>query len=130
MRTIYATIALFLAVAGCDPYPGDSYFYAAYDAQKLRPTPERMRTLYLEVEACSGMDGNFREVTWWVADDLDGAVGRFYRPASILIKLSVLGDRAEDWAIGHESLHHILYRNGYGMDPDHGHSLWGECAAR
>jgi hypothetical protein len=106
-------VALFSAIvfAACEsaffPPPGTQY-----------EPPLRYHTLWRTVETCSGLAGDFADVTWYVTSQSPAGVGEVDAAGAwwkdfnrIYIKAPFFDN---DQVIRHEMLHAVLQKNGHG----------------
>ena len=87
--------------------------------------------VYLEwwkdIEECSGVEGDFSRVEWFLADSLvvegDFALGLWVSPHDIYLIRTVT---STSWVVKHEMLHDLLKMKGRAHDS----TLFDECASR
>ncbi len=98
-----------------------------FESEVTNKTPFSPPEVYADwwdaTEACSGLDGDFARVSWYLATGITGdgkvASGRWSQPHDIVI---VRGYEGDETIVRHEMLHDLL--DG---DPDHTSALWVAC---
>lgn len=105
--------------------------------ERIEPEPS-WRTIYEEVETCTGVEGDFSRVTWFSAssirdtlerepgDPAGNWLGPWGRPHDIAIhevRLSRGGERLAG-TVRHESIHELL------QEASHDGEVWCECDGR
>lgn len=117
MRTVVVSLLLSLVIA-CD----GSLVHPPFDLERLTPSPF-YRRMYRLAEDCTGLEGDFGAVRWFVSDDLQYS-GLFRRPHTIIIRRDYLGIGS---LIKHESIHHVLELHGISEHRGHEHWAFHEC---
>lgn len=125
MRTLALVLAALCAPAACE-WPLGSSPERPSGAVEFTPPP-RYERLFNEVRACSGLQADFSQITWYVVPgetfhyppDGKQRTAAWYYPADIYLAESRVGP-GNDGTIMHESLHVLLGARGHPIPPfDH-----------
>jgi len=111
--------ALLVAGAGCVP------FYPPSGAIEIDPPP-RFERLYSEMELCTGREGDFERVTWWMVPGYafrrdEWLYEALWSPGHHIV-LTAWNAYENDALIRHEIAHDL----GFGAD-FHGHPIVQRC---
>jgi hypothetical protein len=107
-------LALLLAT-GC----GGDAFAPVGNVERFTPPPD-YRTWYAETEACTGLQGNYDDIVWWLADSLEAphgselVTGTWTAPHTIVFRRGYQGDV---WVVRHEMIHDLLQTTAHPSPP-------------
>jgi hypothetical protein len=97
--------------------------FAPPDAERFNP-PEQYRLWWEKTEECSGLQGRFGRVTWWMVPGntfpttKGPAVGEWIEPHDIYIAEAQLDN---EFVVRHEELHDLIGA------PGHWQVFWHQC---
>lgn len=118
MKTRVALAILAVLATGCESSP----LSVAIGLVEITPPPVYSQ-FWGEIEVCSGAEGDFREVRWFVARDVvpgSDILGRRTSDSEIIV-------RSDLWLDGDVVRHEILHQLLRG-DHDHQSMSWSDCA--
>jgi hypothetical protein len=110
--------------------------------QAVEHPPALWERIYKEVEKCVGKRGKFKAVKWYVTAQpwMDSTTGKTYGMWRIANgKPSIIVAHGDTGVVRHESLHDILWANGFrpihlswdnSTNPEHPMPPFGKCAER
>lgn len=108
-----------LVVAGC----AETFFSGSIGDRRSFAPPVVYLDWWEATEACSGRNGDFARIDWYLASWIEGdgvnAWGRWSPPHEIIL---VDGWEANEDVVRHEMLHDLL-----GGDREHGNPAWEAC---